>query len=123
MARVAMLGAGVMGRAMAERLLAAGHDLAVYNRDTGKLAALAAAGARTCARPEDAVRNAEVVVSMVADDDASRAVWLGPDGALAALAPGATAVESATVSQDWTRNLGARAAQAGVSFLDCPVTG
>jgi 3-hydroxyisobutyrate dehydrogenase len=118
-----MLGAGVMGRAMAERLLAAGHDLTVYNRDVGKLAALAAAGARTCARPADAVRNAEVAVSMVADDGASRAVWLGPDGALAALAPGAIAVESATVSQDWMRNLGARAARAGVSFLDCPVTG
>lgn len=123
MARVAMLGAGVMGRAMAGRLLAAGHDLAVYNRDAGKLATLAAAGARACASPAEAARNAEVVVSMVADDDASRAVWLGPDGALAALAPGAIAVESATVSRDWMRELGARADRAGVSFLDCPVTG
>ena len=123
MARVAVLGVGVMGRAMAERLLAAGHDLAAYNRDAGKLAPLAAAGARPCASPAEAARNADAVVSMVADDDASRAVWLGPDGALAALAPGALAIESATVSQDWMRNLGARATAAGVFFLDCPVTG
>lgn len=124
MARVALLGTGTMGGAMAGRLLAAGHDLAVYNRSPRKLAPLAAAGARPCASPAEAVLNADVVVSMVADDEASRAVWLGPGGALAAKrAPGAVALESATVSHDWMRELGRRAGEAGLSFLDCPVTG
>ena len=124
MSRVALLGTGTMGQAMARRLLAAGHDLAVYNRSADKLAALAAAGARPCASPAEAARDADVVISMVADDVASRAVWLGPSGVLAARpAPGAIALESATVSQAWMKELGERAAGAGFPFLDCPVTG
>ncbi len=124
MSRVALLGTGAMGQAMAGRLLAAGHDLAVYNRGVDKLAPLIAAGARACASPAEAATNAEIVVSMVADDDASRAVWLGPGGVLAARpAPGAVVLESATVSWAWMKELGGRAAAAGLSFLDCPVTG
>ena len=60
---------------------------------------------------------------MLADDDASRTVWLGPDGALAALAPGAVAMESSTLTLDWTRELAAEAARRDVAFLDAPVTG
>ncbi|MCC7017251.1 MAG: NAD(P)-dependent oxidoreductase [Rhodospirillales bacterium] len=124
MARVAFFGIGVMGEAMATRLLAAGHGLAVYNRTAAKATPLVKAGARPCRTPAEAAEGADLLVSMVADDDASRAVWLGPDGALAgALSPGATAVESATVSWAWMKELSEHARAAGLAFLDCPVTG
>jgi 3-hydroxyisobutyrate dehydrogenase len=86
MARIAFIGLGKMGLGMAGRLLAAGHQLNVYNRTPAKAAALVGAGARLCASPGEAGRNADVVISMVADDAASREVWLGPEGVLAAVA-------------------------------------
>ena len=86
MARIAFIGLGKMGLGMAGRLVAAGHQLSVYNRTPEKAAPLVGAGARLCASPGEASGNADVVISMVADDAASRAVWLGEDGVLAAMA-------------------------------------
>jgi 3-hydroxyisobutyrate dehydrogenase len=60
---------------------------------------------------------------MVADDVAARAVWLGPQGALGALAPGGVAIESSTITPEWARELAAHCADAGIEFLDAPVTG
>src|SRR5262245_61710622 len=98
MASIAFLGLGNMGAGMARRLLAAGHEVRVYNRSAHKAAALARDGARACSTPREASCGAHAVFSMVADDAASRAVWLGDDGALAAeLAPGTLAIEFSTL--------------------------
>lgn len=124
MARIGFLGLGRMGHGMAHRLLAAGHSLSVYNRTPEKATSLEAAGAVIASTPRAAADGADVVFAMVADDIASRQVWLGEQGALsAALAPGAVAIECSTLSYDWARELGGAVQKAGVSYLDCPVTG
>ena len=78
--RVTILGLGVMGSGMAGRLLSEKFPLTVYNRGPEKAAAFAAAGAFVAPSPRQAAARSEVVLSMVSDDDASRAVWLGKTG-------------------------------------------
>lgn len=120
---VAILGVGTMGGGMAANLLKAGFPLTVYNRTIEKAQALVDGGARLASTPADAAHGASIVISMLADDQASREVWLGRDGALAAAAPGAILIESSTVSPAWVAELAGEAAQCGVEFLDAPVTG
>src|SRR4029450_12627284 len=81
--RPALLGLGLMGSGMARRLLGAGFPLSVYNRNPQRAAPLADEGARVAASPREAAARADVVLSMVSDDVAARAVWLGEQGALA----------------------------------------
>jgi 3-hydroxyisobutyrate dehydrogenase len=121
--RVALIGLGLMGSGMARRLLGAGFPLTVYNRGRERSAALAAEGAHTAATPGEAASRADVVVSMVADDNASRAVWLGDDGALAAANRGSVLVESSTLTVGWVEELAREAALRGLELLDAPVTG
>jgi 3-hydroxyisobutyrate dehydrogenase len=120
---VALLGLGTMGAGMAGNLLKAGFPLAVYNRSRAKAEAFAAQGARVAETPADAASGAGVILSMLADDGASRAVWLGSDGALAAAATGAVLVECSTVSPAWIAELAAAARARGLDLLDAPVTG
>ncbi|MCC7413252.1 MAG: NAD(P)-dependent oxidoreductase [Gammaproteobacteria bacterium] len=124
MARVGFLGAGLMAAGMVRRLLAAGHEVSVYNRTAARARALVSAGARVAATPADAVADARFVVAMVGDDQSSRTVWCGPDGALqGAWSAGAIAMECSTLSPAWIRELGNQAGAAGLALLDCPVTG
>ena len=123
MSRVAFVGAGRMGSGMAGRLLAAGHEVVVWNRTADRAAALVAAGARVALTPRQAAESAEALVVMVSDDDASRSVWTGPDGLLAGAAPGALAVECSTLSHGWVLELAAAARDGGLRYVDCPVTG
>jgi 3-hydroxyisobutyrate dehydrogenase len=123
-AKIGFIGLGRMGRGMAGRLLGAGHDVAVHNRTPGRDAELVAAGATSAPTPADAARGADAVVVMVSDDDASRRVWLGPDGVLAAdLAAGALAIECSTLSHAWVGELAAAATGRGLRYVDSPVTG
>src|SRR5215472_9822730 len=103
--RLALCGLGLMGGGMARRLLAAGFPLTVYNRNPEKAAALKAAGAQVAATPREAAAAAQIVFSMVADDTASRSVWLGENGALRGCAPGTVLVESSTLSLGWVKEL------------------
>jgi len=121
--KVAILGLGTMGGGMAANLLKAGFSLAVYNRTAVKAQPLVNAGARLASTPADAAKGASVVLSMLADDTASRNVWLGKDGALATADKGAILIESSTVSPAWVAELAAAALQHGAQFLDAPVTG
>jgi 3-hydroxyisobutyrate dehydrogenase len=123
---VAVLGLGTMGSGMAANLLKAGFPLAVYNRSRAKAEMFAAQGARVANTAADAARGASVIVSMLADDAASRAVWLGQDGAAGALAAaekGAVLVDSSTVSPAWIAELAKAATARGLELLDAPVTG
>ena len=112
-ARVALLGLGTMGIGMAGRLLEAGFDLAVFNRTAEKAQPLGAKGARVSATPREAATGAELILSVVADDAASRAMWLGGNGALAGAPRGAVLVESSTLSTAWLSEL----AQAALKFI------
>ena len=84
MARVAFIGLGRMGHGMAGRYLDAGFEVAVWNRSKAKAEDLIARGARWASSPADAADGADAIVTMVADDEASRTVWLGKDGAASA---------------------------------------
>lgn len=124
MARIAFVGLGRMGGGMAGRLLAAGHDVTVSNRTAAACEPLIAAGARFAATAAEAVRGVDAVFVMVSDDDASRAVWLGDDGAFAGEpAPGAFAVECSTLSSAWVAELSSAVRGRGWRYVDCPVTG
>jgi len=124
MARVALIGLGRMGSGIARRLLDYGHELRVFNRTAARAGALARHGATQCTTPREACDGADAVVSMVADDQASRAIWYGPGGTLAAqFAPGAFAIECSTLSYDWVLELSASAKHRGLRYLDSPVTG
>src|SRR3954470_23453285 len=123
MQTVALLGLGVMGSGMAQNLLKARLPLTVYNRTRAKAQALAEKGARVAETPKAAAGAAQVIISMVGDDSASRAVWLGEEGALAGAPPGAVLVECSTLSLAWVRELADLAAQHDLAFLDSPVTG
>jgi 3-hydroxyisobutyrate dehydrogenase len=120
---VAVLGLGTMGAGMAANLLKAGFPLTVWNRSRAKAEAFAAQGARVAETPADAVREADVVIAMLADDAASRAVWLGEGGALAAAKKDAVLVESSTMSPAWIAELADAAKARGLELLDAPVTG
>jgi len=121
--KVAFLGLGTMGRGMSRRILSAGFPLAVYNRNAERAAEIGKAGARVASTPADAAQGAEIVVSMLADDQACRAIWLGAHGALAGACKGAVLVESSTVSLKWIDELAGHAQKIGCPFLDAPVTG
>jgi len=123
MQRVALLGLGTMGAGMAANWLAKGFGLTVWNRTRARTQALADKGARVATTPREAAEGADCVFAMVADDAASRAVWLGDDGALAGAKTGAVVVESSTLTPDWVRELAGRARAKGCAFLDAPVGG
>jgi 3-hydroxyisobutyrate dehydrogenase len=112
-----------MGGGMAGRLLTAGFPLTVYNRSRERADALAAIGAQVADSARDAAASADVVISMVADDLASRAMWLGDHGALAGASPGTVLIESSTVTVGWIRELARAASERGCELLDAPVTG
>lgn len=124
MAKVAFLGLGTMGREMALNLLAAGHELTVWNRTPAKTAPLVEKGASAALSPAEAAEGAEIIISIVGDDAASKEIWMGKAGVMAGEpAPHAIAVESSTLSRGWMVKLGREAEKRGLRFLDCPVTG
>ena len=123
MTKVAFIGLGRMGHGMAGRYLDAGFTVAVWNRSKAKAEDLIARGARWAASPADAADGAEAIVTMVADDVASRAVWLGTDGATATMKAGSLAIECSTLSHDWVLELEQVVRQRGFRYVDSPVTG
>ena len=124
MATVSVLGMGAMGSRMAAVLLAAGHEVTVWNRSEVRTKPLAEAGAKVASTPREAAVGAEFVISMVRDDEASRQVWLaGETGALAGVAADAVAIESSTLTLGWVKELAQAFDAKGVTFVDAPVAG
>jgi 3-hydroxyisobutyrate dehydrogenase len=123
MSTIGFVGLGAMGSRMALNLHQAGHKLCVWNRDRTKLTPLLDKGIATADSPAAVARDAELVVSMVADDIASREVMLGASGVVGAAAPGAIVIDSSTNSPALAREIAAAAARRGVAYLDAPVLG
>jgi 3-hydroxyisobutyrate dehydrogenase-like beta-hydroxyacid dehydrogenase len=123
MARIAFIGLGRMGHGMAGRYLDAGFTVAVWNRSKPKAEDLIARGARWASSPADAADGADAVVTMVADDEASRAVWLGKDGAASTAKAGTLAIECSTVSYQHALDLSHELRARGLIYIDSPVTG
>lgn len=124
MTRVALLGAGAMGSRMAQNLLQSQYELIVYNRTADKVAPLIDQGAGYATTPRAAAEQADIVISMVTDDESSRSIWLDPvAGAALGLGEGSVAIESSTLTVDYTRELAAAIVREGAAFLDAPVVG
>jgi 3-hydroxyisobutyrate dehydrogenase len=123
MTKVAFIGLGRMGHGMAGRYLDAGFTVAVWNRSKAKAEDLIARGARWATSPEDAAIDAAAVVTMVADDAASREVWLTRDGAAATMKAGTLAIECSTVSYRHALDMARVLRERGIVYIDSPVTG
>ncbi|MFL6820437.1 MAG: NAD(P)-dependent oxidoreductase [Bradyrhizobium sp.] len=123
MRKVAFIGLGRMGHGMAGRYLEAGYAVAVWNRSKSKAEDLIARGARWASSPADAAEGADAIVTMVADDEASRAVWIGQDGAATRAKAGAFAIECSTISYNHALDLARELRGRGLIYIDCPVTG
>lgn len=118
--RIAVLGTGIMGAAMARNLAREGHEVRAWNRSRTKAEPLAADGIAVAAAPEEAARDAEVLVTMLLDADTTA----GPAGAaLGPLGPGAIWWQAGTVGVPGTERLARLASGAGVAYVDGPVLG
>lgn len=124
MAKVAMIGLGRMGAAMARRFHDAGHDLIVWNRDRTKAEGIAAdTGAAIAESPAAAAARAEFVVSSLADDAALRAVYLDVEGVARGIGDGTIAIDTSTVDPSTIIEIGEAIGSTNGRFIDCPVSG
>jgi len=124
MSSIAFIGTGVMGAPMAGHLVAAGHQVTVYNRTREKAEAWAAKyRGSVAATPAEAAAGKDAVFTCVGNDDDLAGVALGPDGAFAAMAPGALFVDHTTVSAKIARRLAEEGGAKGLFVVDAPVSG
>lgn len=123
MTTIGFIGLGIMGAPMATNLVAASHDVIGYNRSPAKVDALVAKGGRAAKCIADAVRGAEVVITMLPDSPDVIEVVEGPDGVLANASDGLLLVDMSTIRPDVSRQIAAAAVEKGVAALDAPVSG
>ncbi len=121
--RLGFIGLGAMGSRMAGRLLAAHHDVVVYNRTPERTRPLEQRGAKVAATAQQLAAGVEMVFSSVANDAALEQVMFGPDGALAGARAGTIVIEMSTVNPRTSRRLHEAARSNGVAVLDAPVSG
>jgi 3-hydroxyisobutyrate dehydrogenase len=122
--RVAFIGLGVMGHAMAGHLARAGHKVTVYNRTESKAKAwVAEYGGASAPTPRQAAADADIVFACVGNDADLRSVTIGENGAFAGMKPGAIFVDHTTASAEVARELAALARGRGLEFIDAPVSG
>jgi 3-hydroxyisobutyrate dehydrogenase-like beta-hydroxyacid dehydrogenase len=122
--KVAVVGTGRMGSAMARSLARGGSELILQNRTRERAEALASElGARVVATPADAAAEADVVISMLEDQRAVESAWAGADGLLSGARSGLVLVDSSTVPPSVIQSFAAAAADAGAGILDAPVSG
>lgn len=124
MSKIAILGLGAIGSRMTQNLLKAGHEVFVYNRTAERVKPLETEGAKRVNSPREAAEQADTIISMVTDDDASHAIWLDEEtGALGGLDEGSIAIESSTLTPGWVHQLAEKITATGAEFLDAPVVG
>jgi 3-hydroxyisobutyrate dehydrogenase len=122
--KITMLGLGAMGSRMAINLLKAGYAVTVWNRSQKAAETASAKGGIVVATPKLAVKDADIVISMVTDSDASRFIWLDSEtGAIGGMRKGTIAIESSTLTVGYIKELAAEMNNRGIAFLDAPVVG
>lgn len=121
--QIGWIGLGTMGEPMARNLIAAGHQVTVYNRTEAKARALLSRGAKFAPSPAGAAAGSAVVGIMVSGPDDVREVVLGAGGLLTGAARGTIVIDFSTIGPDATREIAAACETQGVRFLSCPVTG
>ncbi|HWJ69236.1 MAG TPA: NAD(P)-dependent oxidoreductase [Sphingobium sp.] len=124
MAKIAFIGLGVMGAPMAGHLIAAGHELAVFNRSMGKTQAwVERYGGEAAVSPAQAAQEADIVLSCVGNDADLEAITIGRDGAFRTMRAGSLFIDHTTVSAQIARQLALEAESRGLHFVDAPVSG
>ena len=123
MTNVAVIGLGIMGLPMAANLLKAGHDVIGFNRSQKKIDALVAQGGRGAASIADAVKEADVVITMLPDSPDVESVVSGPHGVFANAKAGAYWIDASTIRPDVSVRLAAAAKESGIKSVDAPVSG
>lgn len=123
MTKVAVIGLGIMGLPMAKNLRTAGHDVTGYNRSSGKVDAFVDSGGKGAGSVAEAVRDAEVIITMVPDSPDVEAVVEGDEGVFAHASRGALWIDASTIRPDVASRLSEQAREAGLRPLDAPVSG
>lgn len=124
MKNISVLGAGAMGERIASNLLESGYNVTVYNRTSKRVESLEKSGAIIALTPESAVQNADIVLSLLRDNNASRAVWFDKEnGAILGLKKTTVVVECSTLSSTYCIELADRIIASGADFLDAPIVG
>jgi 3-hydroxyisobutyrate dehydrogenase len=121
--KIGVCGTGRMGSSIAQRLMAVGHEVGVWNRDAAKTKPLIEAGAKPFATPAELVNGCDAVVVMLLNDAATEAVYRGPNGILKAELAGKLVIEMSTVRPDTMVSIGTAVASQGAAFVECPVGG
>ena len=121
--KLAFMGLGQMGAAIAARLVSSGYDITVWNRSTAATEPLVKEGAHAVSAPAEAVRDADAVLTMLTDDDATREVDLGANGFINSMKPGAVHISLSTISVALARELTTAHEAKGQHHLGSPVFG
>jgi 3-hydroxyisobutyrate dehydrogenase len=121
--KIGVCGTGRMGSSIAQRLMALGHEVGVWNRSMDKAKPLTEAGATPFASPAELVEGCETVIVMLLNDAASEAVYHAPHGILKAKLAGKLVIDMSTVRPDTMQATGAHVAQHGAAFVESPVGG
>jgi 3-hydroxyisobutyrate dehydrogenase-like beta-hydroxyacid dehydrogenase len=121
--KIGFVGLGKMGTPMARRLLAAGHELTVWNRARARSEALAAEGAHIASTPAEAAQAGEAVLTMLFDDCANEAALFGPEGIIQTLRPGALHISLSTISVALCERITAEHTRRKQLYLAAPVFG
>jgi 3-hydroxyisobutyrate dehydrogenase len=121
--RVGFIGLGIMGRGMSSNLLAAGHDLTVWNRTLERAEPLAEAGAALADSPSALAAGVDIVITCVSDTPDVEEVLLGDVGVIHGVEPGTLVIDCSTISPQVTRDIAGTLADRGVEMLDAPVSG
>ena len=121
--KIGVCGTGRMGASIAQRLMALGHDIAVWNRDVAKTRSLTDAGARQFASPAELAEHCETVIVMLLNDAATETVYRGAKGILTATLAGRLLIDMSTLRPDTMQSIGAAVTQQGGAFVECPVGG
>lgn len=121
--KLGYIGIGLMGRPMTLRLIAAGHEVAVWNRSKDKLAPVVEKGAKAVDSPAAVARAADIIMMCVTDQKAAEAVLFGKDGIESGGAPGKLVVDFSSIAPDSARAFAERLAAKGMGLVDAPVSG
>lgn len=121
--KLGFIGIGLMGRPMTLRLLAAGHEVTVWNRSRDKLAPVLEQGARAADSPALVARPAEIVMTCVTDQHAVEQVLFATDGIAAGAKPGLLVVDFSSIAPAAARDFASRLEQKGIGLVDAPVSG
>ena len=122
--KIGWIGLGNMGTPMVKNLLKADYSVSIYNRTKSKAEALKSEGGKVAESPKELAEKCDIIISMVANDDAVKDIYLGEKGVAKAAKPKAKlAIDMSTVSPDMTNSIAAALEPIGISYMDAPVSG